>query len=65
MTHGRAVQLITRPLVVGDRVTLRGAAEVTGVVERVDFTRTIIRDDWDVPISVPNRVCPPCRHLSL
>ncbi|KAK9786072.1 hypothetical protein WJX73_005993 [Symbiochloris irregularis] len=48
--------LITRPMVVGDRVTLRGAAEVVGVVERVDFTRTIIRDDWDVPVSVPNKV---------
>lgn len=35
---------------------MRGAAEVVGVVERVDFTRTIIRDDFDVPVSVPNRV---------
>ena len=43
-------------MVVGDRVTLRGAAEVVGVVERVDFTRTIIRDDFDVPVSVPNKV---------
>lgn len=49
------VQLITRPMVVGDRVTLRGAAEVVGVVERVDFTRTIIRDDFDTPVSVPNK----------
>ena len=40
----------------GDRVTLAGGVQLTGIVEQIDFTRTIIRNDVDVPVSVPNKV---------
>ena len=47
-----------RPLVVGDRVTLAGGLQLTGIVEQIDFTRTIIRNDVDIPVSVPNKASP-------
>lgn len=50
--------VLCRPLVVGDRVTLAGGVQLTGVVEQIDFTRTIIRNDVDIPVSVPNKVRP-------
>ena len=49
---------VTRPFVVGDRVTLQtltGAAVATGVVERIDPMRTLVRSDKGVPLSLPNR----------
>lgn len=49
---------VTRPFVVGERVTLQtqaGAAVATGCVERIDPMRTVIRSDKGIPLSVPNR----------
>ena len=49
---------LTRPFVVGERVTLQtpsGAAVVTGVVERIDPMRTLIRSDRAAPVSIPNK----------
>ena len=41
MKQGPALQVIVRPLVVGERVTLSGAVNVTGVVEQLDFLQTV------------------------
>jgi small-conductance mechanosensitive channel len=49
---------LTRPFVVGERVTLQtpsGAAVVTGVVERIDPMRTLVRSDRAAPVSIPNK----------
>ena len=49
---------LTRPFVVGERVTLQtpaGAPVVTGVVERIDPMRTLIRSDRAAPVSIPNK----------
>lgn len=49
---------VTRPFVVGERVTLQtqtGAPVATGVVERIDPMRTVVRSDKGVPLSLPNR----------
>jgi len=56
----RHVQVIVRPLVVGERVTLSGAVNVTGVVEQLDFLQTVIRTDTHIPYTLPNKV-----HASL
>ena len=40
MKQTHALQVIVRPLVVGERVTLSGAVNVTGVVEQLDFLQT-------------------------
>ncbi len=53
----RAPQVIVRPLVVGERVTLSGAVNVTGVVEQLDFLQTVIRTDTHIPYTLPNKVC--------
>ena len=52
-------QFISQPFLVGDRVqiaTASGAKVLTGVVERIDPMRTIVRSDTDVPMTVPNKV---------
>ena len=41
MKQVSALQVIVRPLVVGERVTLSGAVNVTGVVEQLDFLQTV------------------------
>jgi len=49
---------LTRPFVVGERVTLQtpsGAPVVTGVVERIDPMRTLVRSDRATPVSIPNK----------
>lgn len=57
-----ALQFISRPFVVGDRIEISsvgGAKFVVGTVERVDPMRTIIRTDACMPITIPNKVyCP-------
>ena len=55
---GWVMQFVTRPFVVGDRVELRtssGASVVTGLVERIAPMSTTIRNDFNIPISVPNK----------
>ena len=52
----RALQVIVRPLVVGERVTLSGAVNVTGVVEQLDFLQTVLRTDTHIPYTLPNKV---------
>lgn len=52
-------QFISQPFVVGDRVeiaTSSGSVVLTGVVERIDPMRTIVRSDADVPMTIPNKV---------
>ncbi len=54
-----ALQFISRPFVVGDRIEISsvgGSKFVVGVVERVDPMRTIIRTDSCMPITIPNKV---------
>lgn len=49
---------VSRPFVVGDRVELRtagGASVVTGLVERIAPMSTTIRNDQNIPISIPNK----------
>jgi MscS family membrane protein len=49
---------VTRPFVVGERVTLQtqaGGAVATGVVERIDPMRTVVRSDKGMPLAIPNR----------
>ena len=44
---------------VGDRVeilTSGGGHVITGIVERVDPMRTILRSDAELPITMPNKV---------
>ncbi len=56
-----ALQFISRPFVVGDRIEISsvgGSKFVVGVVERVDPMRTIIRTDSCMPITIPNKVGP-------
>ena len=50
-------QVIVRPLVVGERVTLSGTVNVTGIVEQLDFLQTVIRTDTHIPYTIPNKVC--------
>ena len=52
------VQFLTRPFVVGDRIELKttgGGSILTGVVERIDPMRTMIRMDDSVPVNIPNK----------
>ena len=52
------VQFVSRPFVVGDRVELRtagGASVVTGLVERIAPMSTTVRNDHNIPISIPNK----------
>ena len=52
------LQFVTRPFVVGDRVELRtssGTSVVTGLVERIAPMSTTIRNDFNIPISIPNK----------
>ena len=54
----RLPQFLSQPFLVGDRVevaTGTGAKVLTGVVERIDPMRTIVRSDVDVPITIPNK----------
>ena len=54
-----ALQFISRPFVVGDRIEISsvgGSKFVVGTVERVDPMRTIIRTDSCMPITIPNKV---------
>ena len=51
------LQVIVRPLVVGERVSLSGTVNVTGVVEQLDFLQTVIRTDTHIPYTLPNKVC--------
>lgn len=51
------LQVIVRPLVVGERVSLSGSVNVTGVVEQLDFLQTVIRTDTHIPYTLPNKVC--------
>lgn len=56
-THACA-QFLTRPFIVGDRVELKttgGGTVLTGIVERIDVMRTLIRTDKSIPVAVPNR----------
>lgn len=49
---------VSRPFVVGDRVELRtagGASVVTGLVERIAPMSTTVRNDHNIPISIPNK----------
>ena len=51
-------QFLSQPFLVGDRVevaTATGTRVLTGVVERIDPMRTIVRSDQDVPITIPNK----------
>ena len=46
------VQFITRPFVVGDRITLKstqGEAVMSGIVESISPMRTVIRTDNNLP----------------
>ena len=55
---GRAAQFLSQPFLVGDRVevaTGNGARVLTGVIERIDPMRTIVRSDAEVPITIPNK----------
>jgi small-conductance mechanosensitive channel len=50
-------QFFTRVFVVGERVTFRsqsGSDVVTGIVERIDPMRTVLRTDFGMPIALPN-----------
>ena len=52
------VQFVSRPFVVGDRVELKtasGGSVVTGLVERIAPMSTTIRNDQNIPISIPNK----------
>ena len=52
------LQFVSRPFVVGDRVELRtagGASVVTGLVERIAPMSTTLRNDQNIPISIPNK----------
>lgn len=52
------LQFVSRPFVVGDRVELRtagGASVVTGLVERIAPMSTTVRNDHNIPISIPNK----------
>ena len=44
--------ILTRPFVVGDTISVQG---VTGVVEEVRLAHTILTDEDEVTISIPNR----------
>ncbi len=44
--------IITRPFVVGDTITVQG---VTGIVEEVRLAQTILSDEDEVTILIPNR----------
>ncbi|OUS17561.1 mechanosensitive ion channel protein MscS [Gammaproteobacteria bacterium 50_400_T64] len=44
--------IITRPFVVGDTITVQG---VTGIVKEVRLAQTILSDEDDVSILIPNR----------
>ena len=51
-------QFLSQPFLVGDRVevaTGNGARVLTGVIERIDPMRTIVRSDAEVPITIPNK----------
>ncbi len=53
-----AAQFLSQPFLVGDRVevaTGNGARVLTGVIERIDPMRTIVRSDAEVPITIPNK----------
>ena len=52
-------QVIVRPLMAGERVTLSVSVNVTGVVEQLDFLQTVIRTDTHIPYTVPNKVLAP------
>ncbi len=41
---------------VGERVSLSGAVNVTGVVEQLDFLQPVIRTDTHIPYTLPNKV---------
>ena len=52
-------QFISQPFLVGDRVqiaTSSGTKVLTGIVERIDPMRTIVRNENDVPMTIPNKV---------
>ena len=44
--------IITRPFVVGDTITVQG---VTGLVDEVHLAYTVLKDEDDVLITIPNR----------
>lgn len=44
--------VITRPFVIGDTITVQ---EVTGIVDEVHLAYTILKDEDDVKITIPNR----------
>jgi len=44
--------IITRPFVIGDTISVQG---VTGVVDEVHLAYTILKDEDDVTITIPNR----------
>ena len=58
LRYMRAMQFVSRPFVVGDRVELRtatGASVVLGLVERISPMNTTFRSDQNIPISIPNK----------
>ncbi len=57
------LQFLSRPFVVGDRIdilTSGGTKFATGFVERVDPIYTVLRTDTGTPVTINNKVCPPC-----
>lgn len=51
------MQFMTNVFVVGERITLlgQGGGEVTtGIVERIDPMRTLLRSDEGLPVALPN-----------
>ena len=44
--------IITRPFIVGDTITVQG---VTGIVKEVRLAHTVLNDEDDVTIMIPNR----------
>jgi small-conductance mechanosensitive channel len=49
-------QITVRPMVVGERVSVTSSSQtITGIVERIDFLRTVIRTDAYKPYWLPNK----------
>ena len=58
-THSCLLQFLARPFVAGDRVQIfnsLGKLTYSGLVERVNPLRTVIRTDANYPVTVPNKV---------
>lgn len=53
--NSRPQQFVSRPFVVGDRIIVKGAINVHGIVEAIDYTRTLVRVDQLLPVLIPNK----------